>query len=122
MEPASRSTRARTDGAQITPRSEPLTYRQNSEDDTVDDNLLPSTTTTINQTTGLFGQSLCNIHTPSLDTQTLMSLVAGPGVGGNKATTNDLPPELGLVIENHVKYIQSLDTVRSCGFHAPCRI
>ncbi|KAJ9623738.1 Rab geranylgeranyltransferase [Knufia peltigerae] len=39
-----------------------------------------------------------------------MSLVAGPGVGGNQASGHDLPPELGLVIEKHVKYIQSLDT------------
>lgn len=39
-----------------------------------------------------------------------MSLVAGPGVGGSLAAT-DL--NLGLVVEKHVKYIQTLDTVRS---------
>ena len=38
-----------------------------------------------------------------------MSLVSGPGVGG--ATINDLLDEPTLHVENHVKYIQSLDTV-----------
>jgi hypothetical protein len=37
-----------------------------------------------------------------------MSLVSGPGRAGGNA----LPDELQLVIEPHVKYIQSLDTVR----------
>ena len=39
-----------------------------------------------------------------------MSLVSGPGRGGVSST--DRPNELGLVIDSHVKYIQSLDTVR----------
>jgi len=37
-----------------------------------------------------------------------MSLVSGPGRAGG----NVLPEELQLAIEPHVKYIQSLDTVR----------
>lgn len=41
-----------------------------------------------------------------------MALVAGPGVGGTSATTDTLPTELSLVVDRHVKYIQSLDTVR----------
>ena len=40
-----------------------------------------------------------------------MSLVSGPGKGG--ASTGDVPDELKLVVEKHVEYIQSLDTVRS---------
>lgn len=39
-----------------------------------------------------------------------MSLVAGPGRGGASAQS-ELPDELKLVIEPHVKYIQSLDSV-----------
>ena len=39
-----------------------------------------------------------------------MSLVSGPGRGG--ASTGDLPDELKLVVDKHVQYIQSLDTVR----------
>ncbi|KAK4939370.1 Rab geranylgeranyltransferase [Elasticomyces elasticus] len=39
-----------------------------------------------------------------------MALVAGPGVGGTRHSTDQLPAELSLVIEKHVKYIQSLDT------------
>ena len=38
-----------------------------------------------------------------------MSLVSGPGRGGT--TSQNLPDEIQLVIEPHVKYIQSLDTV-----------
>lgn len=38
-----------------------------------------------------------------------MSLVAGPGRGGAQAA--QLPDELKLVVEKHVQYIQSLDTV-----------
>ena len=38
-----------------------------------------------------------------------MSLVAGPGRGG--ATDGQLPDELRLVVDKHVAYIQSLDTV-----------
>ena len=37
-----------------------------------------------------------------------MSLVSGPGRGGVAA----LPKKLNLVVDEHVKYIQSLDTVR----------
>ncbi|KAL9076818.1 MAG: hypothetical protein Q9161_000803 [Pseudevernia consocians] len=37
-----------------------------------------------------------------------MSLVSGPGRGG--ASTGHVPDELKLVVENHVEYIQSLDT------------
>jgi hypothetical protein len=39
-----------------------------------------------------------------------MSLVSGPGRGG---ASSNLPDELQLAIEAHVKYIQSLDTVRT---------
>ena len=39
-----------------------------------------------------------------------MSLVSGPGRGG--ASTNDVPAELELVVEKHVQYITSLDSVR----------
>ena len=39
-----------------------------------------------------------------------MSLVSGPGKGGHSAGA--VPEELELVIDNHVRYIQSLDTVR----------
>ena len=38
-----------------------------------------------------------------------MSLVSGPGRGG--ASTAHVPDELRLVVENHVQYIRSLDTV-----------
>lgn len=38
-----------------------------------------------------------------------MSLVSGPGYGGG---SSQLPDELKLAVEAHVKYIQSLDTVR----------
>ncbi len=38
-----------------------------------------------------------------------MSLVAGPGRGGTGS--GQLPDELGLVVQKHVAYIQSLDTV-----------
>ena len=38
-----------------------------------------------------------------------MSLVSGPGRGG--ASTGDVPEEFKLVVEKHVEYIQSLDTV-----------
>ena len=43
-----------------------------------------------------------------------MSLVAGPGVGGSLTTSETLPEDLSLALEKHVKYIQTLDTVRSC--------
>lgn len=39
-----------------------------------------------------------------------MSLVSGPGRGGQHA--NSLPDEITLAIDQHVKYIQQLDTVR----------
>lgn len=42
-----------------------------------------------------------------------MSLVSGPGRGGTKG--EQLPEELQLHVDKHVKYIQSLDTVRVCG-------
>jgi geranylgeranyl transferase type-2 subunit beta len=38
-----------------------------------------------------------------------MSLVSGPGRGG---ASSGLPDEIQLAVEAHVKYIQSLDTVR----------
>jgi geranylgeranyl transferase type-2 subunit beta len=41
-----------------------------------------------------------------------MALVAGPGIGGDTGAQDSLPAELKLVIDKHVKYIQSLDTVR----------
>ncbi len=37
-----------------------------------------------------------------------MSLVSGPGRGGSGGS---VPDELKLVVDRHVKYIQSLDTV-----------
>ena len=40
-----------------------------------------------------------------------MSFVSGPGRGG--ASTAHVLDELKLVVENHVQYIQSLDTVYS---------
>ena len=39
-----------------------------------------------------------------------MSLVSGPG---RAAASSALPDEIQLAVEAHVKYIQSLDTVRS---------
>jgi hypothetical protein len=39
-----------------------------------------------------------------------MSLVSGPGRGG---ASSNLPDELQLAVDAHVKYIQSLDTVRT---------
>jgi hypothetical protein len=39
-----------------------------------------------------------------------MSLVSGPGRGG---ASSNLPDELQLAVDVHVKYIQSLDTVRT---------
>ena len=44
-----------------------------------------------------------------------MSLVSGPGRGG--VSTGQTPNEIKLVVEKHVEYIQSLDTVRSKGNH-----
>lgn len=38
-----------------------------------------------------------------------MSLVSGPGRGGT--AEQNVPDELILFVDNHVKYIQSLDTV-----------
>jgi hypothetical protein len=38
----------------------------------------------------------------------LMSLVSGPG----RAGTADMPAEMRLFVDQHVRYIQSLDTVR----------
>ena len=38
-----------------------------------------------------------------------MSLVSGPGRGGS--ANDDLPGELKLVVDKHVDYIKSLDTV-----------
>ena len=39
-----------------------------------------------------------------------MSLVSGPGRGGGEGSSNTPG---GLVVDKHVKYIQSLDTVRT---------
>jgi len=39
-----------------------------------------------------------------------MALVSGPGQGG---ASSNLPDELQLAVDAHVKYIQSLDTVRT---------
>lgn len=44
-----------------------------------------------------------------------MSLAAGPGRAGGAA--GQLPDELKLVVEKHVAYIQSLDTVRPSSPH-----
>jgi hypothetical protein len=38
-----------------------------------------------------------------------MSLVAGPGVAGSSGAQSE---DLSLVIDQHVRYIQTLDTVR----------
>lgn len=40
-----------------------------------------------------------------------MSLAAGPGRG--RSTPGQLPDEVRLVVDKHVAYIQSLDTVRN---------
>jgi len=46
-----------------------------------------------------------------------MSLVSGPGIGGG----HDLPGELRLVVDKHIAYIQSLDSVReSTPTSRPC--
>lgn len=47
-----------------------------------------------------------------------MSLVSGPGRGGG----HTLPTELALVVDKHVSYIQTLDTVRTAVglFHENC--
>ena len=42
-----------------------------------------------------------------------MALVAGPGIGGSHATDDTLSSELRLAVDQHVRYIQSLDSVRS---------
>ena len=42
-----------------------------------------------------------------------MSLVSVPGRGG--APTGSAPHEIKLVVDKHVEYIQSLDTVRPTG-------
>ena len=44
-----------------------------------------------------------------------MSLISGPGRGG--VFTGQVPDEVQLVVEKHVKYIQSLDTVSSTGIN-----
>lgn len=46
-----------------------------------------------------------------------MSLISGPGRGG--ASTDSVPAELKLVVDNHVKYIQSLDKVRHLSLLQP---
>jgi hypothetical protein len=43
-----------------------------------------------------------------------MSLVAGPGIGGSLSASETPLEDLRLVVDKHVKYIQTLDTVRSC--------
>ena len=40
-----------------------------------------------------------------------MALVSGPGRGGG-LSTGAMPQEVELVIDKHVEYIKSLDTVR----------
>lgn len=42
-----------------------------------------------------------------------MALVSGPGRGGRGGDSSHLPDELQLAVDAHVKYIQSLDTVRT---------
>jgi geranylgeranyl transferase type-2 subunit beta len=39
-----------------------------------------------------------------------MSLVSGPGRGG----VTNMPGEMHLFVDKHVRYILSLDTVRTC--------
>ena len=41
-----------------------------------------------------------------------MSLVSGPGTAPSRGGLTNLPDELVLVVDKHVKYIQDLDTVR----------
>ena len=41
-----------------------------------------------------------------------MSLVSGPGRGGSLGSQNS--DELELVVEKHVEYVQTLDTVSGC--------
>jgi hypothetical protein len=40
-----------------------------------------------------------------------MSLVAGPGIGGSQSSTSQPSAELALAVEQHVQYIQALDSV-----------
>ncbi len=47
-------------------------------------------------------------HSTAFDLTTIMSLVSGPGRGGVKS----LPTEMHLVVDKHVRYIQTLDSVR----------
>ena len=47
-----------------------------------------------------------------------MSLVSGPGRGGSGGS---VPDELKLVVDRHVKYIQSLDTVSHAYTKISCR-
>jgi hypothetical protein len=59
-----------------------------------------------------------NLHRALLDpkhrtrpnTNAEMSLVSGPGRGGSMS---NMPAEMQLFVDKHVRYIQSLDTVRS---------
>jgi hypothetical protein len=48
-----------------------------------------------------------------------MSLVVGPGIAGS---SNAQFEDLSLVIDQHVKYIQTLDTVRRCESLNPMHI
>ena len=51
----------------------------------------------------------CNCKHPSLTQLPAMSLVSGPGRAGGGA----VPAEMQLSVDKHVRYIQSLDTVRA---------
>ena len=48
-----------------------------------------------------------------------MSLAAGPGIGGSRQ--GSLPEKLVLHVDKHVRYVQTLDTVRGlCIFFSLC--
>lgn len=51
-------------------------------------------------------------RTAKLPPKLLMSLVSGPGRGAGMSA-GQLPEELRLYVDKHVRYIQSLDTVRA---------
>ena len=61
----------------------------------------------------IFPREIDHVQVPWIEAsiEAPMSLVSGPGRGG--AAGKELPGELRLHVEQHVRYIQRLDTVRS---------
>jgi hypothetical protein len=54
-------------------------------------------------------RALESLHHQTTDPTARMSLVSGPGRGG----MTNMPEEMQLFVDKHVRYIQSLDTVRT---------